>query len=156
MPDISTFITYNNQAEEAAKFYTSIFPDSRIIRVTHYPDLPGLPPAGTVMTVEFELIGRSFVALNGGPNFSFTQGFSISVQCDTQEQVDEYWARLAEGGREVACGWITDKFGVSWQIQPKLLMQMVTGADADKAKKAMQAMMKMVKIDSEALKKACS
>ncbi len=155
MPDITTFLTYNDRAEEAARFYTSIFPNSRITRVSHYPDIEGLPPAGSVMMVEFELMGRPFVALNGGPQFSFSQGISISVQCDTQAEVDEYWARLAEEGTEVACGWVTDKFGVSWQITPKLLMEMVSGDDPEKAKKAMQAMIGMVKIDSVALKKAC-
>ncbi len=154
MADIATFLTYSSRAEEAARFYTSIFPNSCITRVSRYPDIEGLPPAGSVMMVEFVLMGRPFVALNGGPHFSFTQGISISVQCDTQQEVDEYWAKLADGGQEVACGWVTDKFGVSWQINPKLLMEMVADADPDKAKKAMQAMMKMVKIDSEALRKA--
>ena len=154
MSDITTFLTYNDQAEEAARFYTSIFPNSRVTRVTRCPDIEGLPAAGSVMVVEFELMGRPFVALNGGPQFSFSQGISISVQCDTQAEVDEYWAKLAEEGTEVACGWVTDKFGVSWQINPKLLMDMITDDDPEKAKKAMQAMMDMVKIDSEALKKA--
>ena len=154
MSDITTFLTFNNQAEDASQFYTSIFPNSRIIRVTHYPDIEGLPPAGSVMTVEFELMGRPFVALNGGPQFSFSQGISVSVQCDTQQEVDEYWAKLAEDGQEVACGWVTDKYGVSWQINPKMLMEMIADDDPVKAKKAMQAMMGMVKIDSEAMKKA--
>lgn len=154
MSDITTFLTYNDRAEEAARFYTSIFPNSRITRTTHYPDIESLPPAGTVMLVEFELMGRPFVALNGGPQFTFSQGISIAVQCDTQQEVDEYWAKLAEGGQEIACGWVTDKFGVSWQITPKLLMDMVTDTNPDKAKKAMTAMMGMVKIDIETLKKA--
>src|SRR5688572_26503200 len=162
MPQITTFLTFNNQAEEAARFYTSIFPNSRITQVTRYPDLggvpggpsSGLPPAGSVMTVAFELDGREFVALNGGPQFSFSQGFSISVVCDTQAEVDRYWERLLEGGQPVACGWLTDKFGVSWQINPKLLMELITDRDPVKAKKAMSAMMTMVKIDSEALKRA--
>ena len=154
MSDIATFLTYNDRAEEAARFYASIFPNSRITRVARYPDIEGLPPAGSVMTVEFELMGRPFVALNGGPQFSFSQGISVSVQCDTQQEVDEYWAKLAEDGQEVACGWVTDKFGVSWQINPKQLMEMITDADPEKAKKAMQAMMGMVKIESEGLRKA--
>lgn len=154
MSEIATFLTYKDRAEEAARFYTSIFPDSRITRVTHYPDIEGLPPAGSVMTVEFELMGRPFVALNGGPQFSFTNAFSISVLCDTQEEVDAYWAKLAEEGQEVACGWVTDKFGVSWQIDPKMLMDMIADADPVKVKKAMLAMIEMVKIDSEALRKA--
>ncbi len=125
------------QAEEAARFYTSIFPSSRILQVTHYPDLgPDFPfPAGTVMTVAFELDGREFVALNGGPQFSFSQGISISVQCDTQEEVDRYWDRLLEGGTPQACGWLTDRFGVSWQINPKLLMELISDPDRAKAKR---------------------
>jgi predicted 3-demethylubiquinone-9 3-methyltransferase (glyoxalase superfamily) len=156
MPQITTFLTFNTQADEAARFYTSIFPNSRITQVTHYPDLgPEFPyKAGTVMTVNFTLDGREFVALNGGPSFTFSQGISISVQCDTQEEVDRYWDRLSEGGTPVACGWITDKFGVSWQIDPVLLTQMISDPDPEKARKAMSAMMTMVKIDSEQLKKA--
>lgn len=154
MSHIATFLTYKDQAEDAAKLYTSIFPNSRITRVTHYPDIDGLPPAGSVMTVEFELMGQPFVALNGGPHFSFSQGISISVQCDTQQEVDEYWAKLAEGGQEIACGWLTDKFGVSWQINPKMLMEMIADTDPNRAQKAMQAMMGMVKINSEVLRKA--
>jgi predicted 3-demethylubiquinone-9 3-methyltransferase (glyoxalase superfamily) len=177
MPQIITFLTFNNQAEEAARFYTSIFPGSRITQVTRYPDLgqqsrhegtetrkhggrepesgPGLPPAGSVMTVAFELLGRPFVALNGGPSFTFSQGISLYVECDTQEEVDRYWQKLLEGGgTPVACGWLTDRFGVSWQIDPKLLMEMISSSDPQRARKAMAAMMKMVKIDSAALKRA--
>ncbi|MGH7133498.1 MAG: VOC family protein, partial [Phycisphaerales bacterium] len=157
MLQINTFLTFNNQAEEAARFYTSIFPNSKITRTTRYPDLgPQFPiKAGTVMTVEFILDGRAFTALNGGPSFAFTQGISVAVLCDTQQQVDEYWDKFVKaGGTPVACGWITDHFGVSWQIDPKLLIDMITDADPAKAAKAMQAMMTMVKIDSEQLKRA--
>ena len=156
MPQITTFLTFNNQAEEAARFYTSIFPNSRITQVTHYPDLGSkFPfPAGSVMTVAFELDGRQFVALNGGPQFAFSQGISIYVGCDTQEEVDRYWERLSEGGTPVACGWLTDKFGVSWQIDPKILMEMISDPDPEKAQKAMAAMMAMVKIDIAQLKRA--
>ena len=156
MPEITTFLTFNNQAEEAARFYTSIFPNSRITQTTHYPDLgPKFPfEPGTVMTVSFTLDGREFVALNGGPQFTFSQGISISVQCQTQDEVDRYWARFSEGGTPVACGWITDKFGVSWQINPVLLTQMISDPDPKKVQKAMTAMITMVKIDSEQLKKA--
>lgn len=157
MPQISTFLTFNNQAEEAARFYTSIFPNSKIERITRYPDLGPKSPfkTGSVMTVEFTLDGRTFTALNGGPQFSFTQGLSISVICETQKQVDEYWDKfVAAGGKPVACGWITDHFGVSWQIDPKLLIDLVSGTDPAASAKAMQAMMGMVKIDSEALKRA--
>jgi len=157
MPTINTFLTFNNQAEEAARFYTSIFPNSKITRVSHYPDLGPQSPfkIGSVMMVEFTLDGRAFTALNGGPQFTFTQGFSISVICDTQQQVDEYWEKfVAAGGKPVACGWITDHFGVSWQIDPKLLIEMTTDPDPVEAGKAMRAMMTMVKIDSEELKRA--
>lgn len=162
MPQINTFLTFNNQAEEAARFYTSIFPNSTVTRVTRFPDIGpqgGGPPfkAGGVMTVEFTLDGRAFTALNGGPGtqFTFSQGFSIAVLCDTQQQVDEYWDKfVAAGGTPIACGWITDHFGVSWQIDPKLLIDMITDPDPVKAAKAMQAMMAMVKIDSELLKRA--
>ena len=159
MPEIRTFLTFDHQAEEAARFYTSIFPNSKITRTTRYPDLgPEFPyKAGNVMTVEFTLLGREFVALNGGggANFAFTQGISINVLCDTQQQVDEYWDKfVTAGGTPVACGWITDHFGVSWQIDPKLLIDMITDRDPVKAAKAMQAMMTMVKIDSEQLKRA--
>lgn len=154
MPNIITFLTFNDQAEPAARFYSSIFPNSRITQVTRYPDLPGLPPAGSVMTVSFELDGREFVALNGGPSFTFSQGMSISVQCDTQAEVDRYWDRLLESGQPVACGWLTDKFGVSWQINPKILIEAIGDRDPVKAKNAMSAMMQMVKIDGEQIKRA--
>jgi predicted 3-demethylubiquinone-9 3-methyltransferase (glyoxalase superfamily) len=157
MPQISTFLTFNDRAQEAAEFYTSIFPDSKITRVTRFPDLgPGSPfKAGSVMTVEFTLGGREFTALNGGPQFTFSQAMSIAVLCDTQQEVDEYWGKfVAAGGTPVACGWITDHFGVSWQIDPKVLGEMISDPDPIKAAKAMRAMMTMVKIDSEALARA--
>ncbi len=157
MPQISTFLTFNTQAEEAARFYVSVFPNSKITRVTRYPDLGPQSPfkTGSVMTVEFVLDGREFTALNGGPSFTFTQGFSIAVICETQQQVDEYWGKfVAAGGTPVACGWITDHFGVSWQIDPKMLIEMISDPDPVRAGKAMQAMMMMVKIDSEALTRA--
>lgn len=155
MPQITTFMTFNDQAEQAARFYTSVFPNSKINRISHYPDLGPQSPfkAGAVMTVEFTLDGRPFTALNGGPQFTFSQGFSISVVCDTQAQVDDYWDKLvAAGGTPVACGWITDHFGVSWQINPKVLIDLITNPAT--APKAMQAMMGMVKIDSVALERA--
>jgi predicted 3-demethylubiquinone-9 3-methyltransferase (glyoxalase superfamily) len=157
MPQISTFLTFNDQAEQAARFYTSIFPNSQITRITRYPDLgPDAPfKAGGVMTVEFTLNGREFTALNGGPQFGFSQGISIAVSCETQQQVDEYWEKfVAAGGTPVACGWLTDHFGVSWQIDPQLLLDLITDPDPARSAKAMQAMMTMVKIDSEALQRA--
>lgn len=153
MADITTFLAYNDQAEEAAGFYTSVFPNSRITQTTRYPDLPNLPPAGSVMTVSFELDGRRFVALNGGPSFTFSQGISISVVCDTQDEVDRYWDGLLKGGGEpVACGWLKDRFGVSWQITPRILMEAI--ADETRAAKAMAAMMTMVKIDIGEIERA--
>ncbi len=155
MPDITTFLTFDSQAEEAARFYTSVFPNSKITRVTHYPDLgPGSPfETGSVMTVEFTLDGRPFTALNGGPQFAFSQGISIAALCDAQDEVDLYWERFVEaGGTPVACGWITDHFGVSWQIDPKSLIERIS--DPATSAKAMQAMMGMVKIDSAAIERA--
>jgi predicted 3-demethylubiquinone-9 3-methyltransferase (glyoxalase superfamily) len=157
MPQITTFLTFNTQAEEAARFYTSIFPNSKITRITHYPDLGAQFPLkpGTVMTVEFTLDGRAFTALNGGPPFTFTQGFSIAVICDSQQQVDEYWDKfIRAGAKPNACGWLTDHFGVSWQIDPRLLIELVSDPDPIRAAKAMRAMMTMVKIDSDQLKRA--
>jgi predicted 3-demethylubiquinone-9 3-methyltransferase (glyoxalase superfamily) len=155
MPEINTFLTYNDQAEEAARLYTSIFPNSRITAITRYPAIPNLPAAGSVMTVAFELDGRSFVALNGGPQFTFSQGISISVQCENQDEVDRYWDALtADGGAEVACGWLTDPFGVSWQINPRRLMEMLSHSDPEMVARAMGAMMTMTKIDLAALERA--
>lgn len=157
MTDIRTFLTFNDQAEAAAAFYTSVFPNSEVTRVSHYPDLGPESPfvAGSVMTVEFTLNGRPFTALNGGPQFEFSQGISIAVICDTQEELDTYWQRFLEaGGTPVACGWITDHFGVSWQIDPKILIEMISSSDERRAAAAMGAMMGMVKIESERLKEA--
>ncbi|MEZ6243179.1 MAG: VOC family protein [Phycisphaerales bacterium] len=157
MPTITTFLTFNDRAEEAARFYTSVFPNSEITRITRYPDLGPQSPfkTGGVMTVEFTLDGRTFTALNGGPQFTFNQGISIAVLCDTQEQVDEYWDKFVEaGGTPVACGWITDHFGVSWQIDPKMLIELVSDPDPATAGKAMRAMITMVKIDSGEIERA--
>jgi len=157
MPEIRTFLTFNDQAEEAARFYTSVFPNSEVTRVTRYPDLGPQSPfkSGGVMTVDFMLDGRAFTALNGGPRFAFSQGISIAVICDTQHQVDEYWQKLVDaGGTPVACGWITDHFGVSWQIDPKALIESIADPDPARVAKAMQAMMTMVKIDSELIERA--
>lgn len=157
MPEITTFLTFKDQAEEAARFYVSIFPNSEITRIARYPDLGPEAPfeAGGVMTVEFTLNGRPFTALNGGPSFEFSQGVSIAVLCDTQQELDEYWDKFVEaGGTPVACGWITDHFGVSWQIDAKALIELINDPDPAKAGRAMQAMMTMTKIDSEAIKRA--
>ncbi len=157
MPTICTFLTFKDQAEEAARFYTSVFPDSGITRITRYPDLGPESPfeTGGVMTVEFTLCGRPFTALNGGPGFEMSKGISIAALCETQEQVDEYWQRFVDaGGTPVACGWITDQFGVSWQIDPEMLIELIGDPDPERAGRAMRAMIGMVKIDSAEIERA--
>src|ERR1700722_9533619 len=124
MPGIRPFLWFNGQAEEAARFYVSIFSDSKILRLTHYGEA-GPGPKGDVMTVEFELDGQEFVALNGGPQFKFTEAVSFSVECITQEEVDRLWKALSQGGDEGPCGWLKDKFGLSWQIIPRVLPEML-------------------------------
>jgi predicted 3-demethylubiquinone-9 3-methyltransferase (glyoxalase superfamily) len=153
---ITTFLTFKTQAEEAAKLYTSLLPDGKITKTTRYG--AGAPmPAGTVMTVEFELAGQTYVALNGGEHFTFTDGFSLMVTCETQEEVDRYWTGLLEGGgKEVACGWLTDRFGVSWQITPRILMELIGDSDKAKVDRVMAAMMQMVKLDIAGLKRAAA
>jgi predicted 3-demethylubiquinone-9 3-methyltransferase (glyoxalase superfamily) len=153
MPTLTTFLTFDNQAEEAAKLYTSLF-DGKIVSIVRAP--PGTPnEEGSVMTVTFEIFGQTIVALNGGPSFNFSQGFSLLVNCDTQAEIDRYWAKLtADGGKEVACGWLTDKFGLSWQITPKVLLTMISDKDSAKAGRAMQAMMKMKKLEIAPLQRA--
>ncbi len=147
------FLWFDDQAEEAANFYISLFPNSRVLNLTRYGE--GAPlPAGLVMTVEFELGGRPFVALNGGPHYSLTPAFSLSVLCETQEEVDRLWAALTEGGKEVACGWLTDRWGLSWQIVPEALPRLLQDPDPAKASRVMQAMMQMVKLDIAALERA--
>ena len=154
MPNITTFLTFADRAEEAAKFYVSIFPNSKIGKTTRYGDA-GPGPKGSVMTVEFQLEKRDFVALNGGPHFNFSEGISLSVECKSQKEVDEYSEKLSSGGGEVGpCGWVKDKFGVSWQVTPTILIEMIGDSDPAKANRVMKAMMKMKKIDIEALKKA--
>ncbi len=153
MQKINTFLWFDTQAEEAANFYTSIFKNSRIRSIACYPEgSPG--PAGAVMTVTFELEGQTFVALNGGPAFKFTEAISLFVNCDTQEEVDALWDRLCEGGEPRQCGWLKDKFGLSWQITPTILLEMLQDKDAEKSKRVMQAMLKMNKLDIKGLKQA--
>ena len=154
MPEITTFLTYNNQAEEAVNHYLSIFENGKITSTTRLPEgAPG--PKGAVLSLTFELFGRTFYALNGGPSFTFTQGISLFVSCDTQAEIDRYWTKLTEnGGKEVQCGWLVDKFGVSWQIVPKVLGSMISDSDPARSGRAVQAMMKMKKLDIAALKRA--
>jgi predicted 3-demethylubiquinone-9 3-methyltransferase (glyoxalase superfamily) len=145
MPKITTFLAYDDQAEEAARLYVSIFPNSRIRTVTRYGDgAPG--PTGQVMTVVFELDGQEFVALNGGPHFKFTDGISLSIDCRTQEEVDHYWEKLSEGGEQVQCGWLKDRFGLSWQVVPTILGEMLGDRDPQRAKRVMAAMLEMRKL----------
>jgi predicted 3-demethylubiquinone-9 3-methyltransferase (glyoxalase superfamily) len=153
MQKITPFLYFDGQAEEAANFYVSLFPDSQIVSVTHYgPVGPG--PEGSVMTVAFRLAGQDFTALNGGPEFSFTPAISFMVNCETQAEVDDLWEKLTAGGEEVQCGWLQDKYGVSWQITPILLMKMLNDPDPVKVQRVMQAMMKMVKLDMAGLQAA--
>ena len=146
MPKISPFLWYDTQAEEAANLYTSIFPNSKILAIARYGDA-GPGPKGSVMTVQFQLDGQEVIALNGGPIYKFTEAFSLSVDCKTQEEVDRYWTKLtAEGGQEGPCGWLKDKFGLSWQVIPTALQRYLGDPDRTRANRVMQAMMKMRKI----------
>jgi predicted 3-demethylubiquinone-9 3-methyltransferase (glyoxalase superfamily) len=144
---------FDTEAEQAAEFYTSVFPSSKIVEVTHYGPA-GPRPEGMVMTVEFELDGQKFVALNGGSDFTFNEAISFVVHCETQEEVDTYWTALADGGEEGPCGWLKDRFGVSWQVTPTVLPRLIADPDPQKAQRAMAAMLEMKKIDIETLERA--
>jgi len=153
MQKITTFLWFDNQAEEAVNLYTSLFNNSRILEIARYGE--GAPlPAGTVMTVAFQLEGQEFMALNGGPVFKFTEAVSLFVKCETQAEVDRYWEALSAGGEVQQCGWLKDRFGVSWQIVPTQLGKLLGDPDPAKANRVMQAMLKMVKLDIEALQAA--
>ena len=150
---ITPFLWFDSQAEDAARLYTSIFKNSAIREIVRYPE--GSPaPAGSVMTVAFELEGLPFTALNGGPIFKFNESVSFVVHCDSQEEVDHFWNRLVEGGAESQCGWLKDRFGLSWQIVPDALLEMLRDKDAAKSQRVMQAMLQMKKIDIAALRRA--
>jgi predicted 3-demethylubiquinone-9 3-methyltransferase (glyoxalase superfamily) len=151
---IKTYLWFDDKAEEAAKFYTSLFDDSRILDVVR--DEVGVGgPKGRVMVVEFQLAGQKFIALNGGPQFKFTEAISLFVDCETQAEVDELWSKLTGGGGEESqCGWLKDKYGLSWQIIPRALMEMIGDKDPTKAKAAMEAMLQMRKIDVGGIKRA--
>jgi predicted 3-demethylubiquinone-9 3-methyltransferase (glyoxalase superfamily) len=150
---ITTFLTFDGRAEEAVNFYVSIFEDSRIVRSNRYGDA-GPAPAGTFMSATFELAGQEFIALNGGPSFTFSQGISLFVDCETQQEVDELWEKLSESGEKGPCGWLTDKFGVSWQVIPRALGELLSDPDPEKSKRVMEAMLQMSKIEIEGLRKA--
>jgi predicted 3-demethylubiquinone-9 3-methyltransferase (glyoxalase superfamily) len=153
MRGLTTCLWFDTQAEEAANFYTSVFDDGKIHNVAHYGSA-GPREAGMVMTVDFEVAGQRFVALNGGPEFTFNEAVSIQIDCESQDEVDRYWAALSEGGEEGPCGWLKDKFGVSWQVIPVLLNELVNDPNEEKAQAAMAAMLKMRKIDSAAIQAA--
>jgi predicted 3-demethylubiquinone-9 3-methyltransferase (glyoxalase superfamily) len=150
---ITTFLTFDHRAEEAVDFYTSIFPDSRIRSTTRY-EAGGPGPEGELMSATFELAGQEFMALNGGPSFRFSQGISLFVDCEDQEEVDDLWGKLTDGGEPGPCGWLTDRFGVSWQIIPRALGELLADEDREKAGRVMQAMLKMSKIEIEGLQRA--
>jgi predicted 3-demethylubiquinone-9 3-methyltransferase (glyoxalase superfamily) len=156
MQKITTWLWFDTEAEEAAEFYTSVFPDSRITDVSHYGEA-GPRPAGLAMTVSFELFGREFYALNGGSNAKIEgPGISFMVECDSQEELDGYWSKLADGGQEIACGWVSDRYGLSWQIIPKRLMELQKDPDPEKVQRVTAAMLQMVKIDVAELEKAAA
>jgi predicted 3-demethylubiquinone-9 3-methyltransferase (glyoxalase superfamily) len=153
MQKITPFLWFDNQAEEAMKFYTSIFKNSKVGKVTRYGEA-GPGPKGGVMTASFELEGMEFTALNGGPLFKFSPAISFAVDCRSQEEVDELWAKLSAGGEEGQCGWLKDKYGVSWQIVPTVLVEMLNDPDPEKSKRVTEAMLKMKKLDIQALRQA--
>ncbi|MGA9307784.1 MAG: VOC family protein [Candidatus Sulfotelmatobacter sp.] len=153
MQKIRPFLWFDSNAEEAIEFYTSIFKNSKMGEIQRYGDA-GPGPKGSVMTVRFQLEGQEFMALNGGPYFKFTPAISFFVDCETQQEVDELWEKLSAGGGLMQCGWLTDKFGVSWQIIPKALGELLGDKDPQKSQRVLKAMMKMVKIDVEGLKRA--
>jgi predicted 3-demethylubiquinone-9 3-methyltransferase (glyoxalase superfamily) len=153
MRKITPFLWFDNNAEEAMNYYVSIFPNSRILGVSRFGDA-GPGPKGTVMVGTFEIDGLNFMALNGGPSHKLTEAFSLLVNCETQEEVDELWEKLSAGGKKDRCGWVKDKFGLSWQIVPVALGQMMQDKDPEKSKRVMEAMLKMDKLDIGLLKKA--
>ena len=152
MGSITPCLWFDTEGQEAAEFYTSVFPNSKITKIRTRPDRP----EGTVITVEFELDGERFIALNGGPQFSFSEAVSFDVSCDTQEEVDAYWATLSDGGEEGPCGWLKDRFGLSWQIIPERMGELLSDPDPGRYQRAMQAMLQMQKIDVKVLEDAAN
>ena len=153
MSKISPCLWFNGQAEEAADYYLSIFKHSSLGRIDRYTEA-GPGPAGSVLAVEFQLNGQKFVALNGGPQYTFSPAISFQIHCDDQDEVDYYWSRLADGGQEVACGWVTDRYGVSWQVIPSALIELISDPDPEKARRTSEAMLSMIKLDIAALERA--
>jgi len=155
MQKITPCLWFDTDGEDAAKHYTSIIPNSTITHVSRY-GAAGPRPEGSVMTVEFELDGQRFVALNGGPDFTFSEAISFQIKCDSQEEVDEYWSKLSEGGEEGPCGWLKDRFGLSWQIIPKRLPELLSDPDREKSQRVMAAMLEMRKIEIDGLERAAA
>ena len=155
MQTVTPCLWFDTEGEDAANFYVSVFPDSKILNVTRYGSA-GPRPEGTVMTVEFELRGQPFVALNGGLDFTFSEAVSFQVGCETQEEVDAYWNALSEGGEEGPCGWLKDKYGLSWQIVPSALTRLLEDSDREKSQRVMAAMLKMGKIEIAELERAAA
>jgi predicted 3-demethylubiquinone-9 3-methyltransferase (glyoxalase superfamily) len=154
---ITPCLWFDDQAQQAAKFYTSIFDNSRILRTLYYTDAGHEThgqPAGSVMTVEFELDGQRFTTLNGGPAFSFSEAISLEIQCQTQDEIDYYWEKLCDGGQEGPCGWLKDRFGLSWQVTPLVLGEMLSDPDEDKRRRVMEAFLQMKKLDLAAIEQA--
>jgi predicted 3-demethylubiquinone-9 3-methyltransferase (glyoxalase superfamily) len=157
MQKITPFLWYDNQAEEAMNFYVSIFKNSRVGSVTRYEESGAKAsgrPAGSVMTATFQLDGQDFIALNGGPHFKFTEAISFVINCESQEEVDYFWEKLTDGGSESQCGWLKDKFGLSWQVVPTVLPELFKNDDPEKTQRVMQAMLKMKKLDIQTLRDA--
>ena len=153
MKGITPFLWFEDQAEEAANFYASLFPHSKVKTVTRYGD-GGPRPKGSVMTVVFELDGKEFIALNGGPQFKFTPAVSFVANCENQKEIDELWMKLSQGGEPNQCGWLTDRYGLSWQVVPTILPQLIQDKDPERSNRVMQALFQMTKIDIEKLKQA--
>jgi len=153
MQKITPFLWFDGKAEEAMRFYVSIFKNSKVGAITRYGDA-GPGPKGTVMVVTFQLDGQEFIALNGGPQFTFSPAISFVVNCETQEEVDAFWEKLAEGGEKLQCGWLRDKYGLSWQIVPTVLGEMMQDKDVEKSQRVMKAMLQMTKLDIKRLKQA--
>jgi predicted 3-demethylubiquinone-9 3-methyltransferase (glyoxalase superfamily) len=150
---VAPFLWFDKDAESAAEFYVSLFPNSRIVETSRYGE-SGPGPKGSVMTISFEIAGQRITALNGGPNYVLSPAFSLFVSCDTQAEIDLYWNRLGEGGEILACGWLTDRFGLSWQIVPRTLMRLMQDSDREKAQRVMQAMLSMKKLEIAGLERA--
>jgi predicted 3-demethylubiquinone-9 3-methyltransferase (glyoxalase superfamily) len=153
MQKITTFLWFDGQAEEAANFYCSVFKNSKINNIIRYGEA-GPGPVGSVMLVNFELEGQAFIALNGNPEYPFSLATSLYVNCETQEEVDQLWDKLTEGGKPIQCGWLTDKYGMPWQVIPEVLTELIQDKDPEKAKRVMEAMMQMVKIDIKKIQDA--